>query len=155
MHLLLWRHAEAEDGADDMKRRLTIRGHKQAQAVADWIKTFGPKHLRIVASPAARAQETAAALDLPFVTDDTIGPGASAEDLLAACGWPGADADVGDVVLLVGHQPALGELAARLLSGSEAPWTIKKGALWWFSNRHRGWESKSVLRAVIGPEICA
>ena len=34
MELLLWRHAEAEDGDDDMKRRLTSRGEKQARSMA-------------------------------------------------------------------------------------------------------------------------
>ena len=38
MDLLLWRHAEAEDGDDDMKRRLTERGLKQAQTMAAWIR---------------------------------------------------------------------------------------------------------------------
>jgi phosphohistidine phosphatase len=37
--------------------------------------------------------------------------------------------------LLVGHQPALGELASLLLTGREAPWTIRKGAVWWLRNR--------------------
>ena len=31
MELLLWRHAEAEDGDDDMKRRLTGDGGKNRQ----------------------------------------------------------------------------------------------------------------------------
>ena len=34
MDLLLWRHAEAEDGEDDLKRRLTERGEKQARDMA-------------------------------------------------------------------------------------------------------------------------
>ena len=29
MELILWRHAEAEDGGDDMKRELTKRGKRQ------------------------------------------------------------------------------------------------------------------------------
>ncbi len=37
MDLLLWRHAEAEDGDDDLKRRLTARGEKQARTMATWI----------------------------------------------------------------------------------------------------------------------
>jgi len=43
-------------------------------------------------------------------------------------------------VLLVGHQPALGELASLLLTGREAPWTIRKGAVWWL--RHRSSETE-------------
>ena len=47
------------------------------------------------------------------------------------------------------HQPAPGRLCALLLAGSEADWTIKKGALWWFTNRVREGETQTVLRAVI------
>lgn len=56
-------------------------------------------------------------------------------------------------MLLLGHQPALGRLAALLLSGVEAEWTIKKSGLWWFSNRVRTGETQTVLRAVITPEL--
>jgi phosphohistidine phosphatase len=78
-----------------------------------------------------RAQRTAAKLERPFTTVASIGPDAHAKDLLAACGWP----DARRTVLLVGHQPALGELASLLLSGREAPWTIRKGSVWWLRYR--------------------
>ncbi|HRM71144.1 MAG TPA: histidine phosphatase family protein, partial [Thauera phenylacetica] len=35
----------------------------------------------------------------------------------------------------------------------EADWTIKKGALWWFTNRVREGETQTVLRAVIPSEL--
>lgn len=153
MHLLLWRHAEAEDGDDDMKRRLTPRGHQQARAVAEWIGARGPKHLRILVSPADRAQETAAALERAWTTDARLRPSAGVGELAAASTWPGRADQPDDAVLLVGHQPVLGQLAAQLLAGSSAPWTIKKGALWWLSSRRRGATAETVLRAVIAPEL--
>lgn len=61
MDLLLWRHAEAEDGFPDLARKLTQRGEKQAQQMAEWIRQHAPKNLRIVASPALRCQQTAQA----------------------------------------------------------------------------------------------
>ncbi|MCB1945557.1 MAG: histidine phosphatase family protein, partial [Thauera sp.] len=67
----------------------------------------------------------------------------------AATGWPEGNG----AALVVGHQPALGRLCALLLSGSEADWTIKKGALWWFTNRVREGETQTVLRAVIPSEL--
>lgn len=151
MELLLWRHAEAEDGIDDLARPLTPRGRKQARTVAAWIRRHGPQPLRILVSPAVRAQQTAAALDLPFSTIPDIGPAASAADLVKASGWEKGKRD--DAVLLVGHQPTLGELAALLLAGSEAPWTIRKGALWWFSRRARRENEQAALRAVISAEL--
>ena len=120
MDILLWRHAEAEDGAEDMKRKLTARGEKQARRVAGWIREHSRKNLRVLVSPAVRTQQTATALDLPYETDRRLAPGAVPTDLLAACGWPDGD-DGRSSVLLVGHQPSLGELAALLMTGTITP----------------------------------
>jgi phosphohistidine phosphatase len=38
MELILWRHAEAEDGIPDMARELTSKGKKQAKHMAAWLK---------------------------------------------------------------------------------------------------------------------
>ena len=155
MDLLLWRHAEAEQGSPDAKRKLTARGEKQAAQMAEWIKKNAPKNLRVIASPALRCQQTARALGVPFETDARLGVGNDVSSLLAAIGWPdGGDAPDGySAVLVVGHQPTLGQTAALLLSGEEAGWTIKKGALWWFSNRTRQGETQTVLRAAIPVEL--
>jgi phosphohistidine phosphatase len=56
-------------------------------------------------------------------------------------------------VVIVGHQPTLGAVASFLLSGEEAYWSIRKGALWWLSDRDRGGASSVMLRAVIGPDL--
>ncbi len=56
-------------------------------------------------------------------------------------------------VLIVGHQPSLGRLASLLLAGHETEWSIKKGALWWLSNRVRRGETQTVLRAMIPVEL--
>lgn len=153
MDLLLWRHAEAVDGMPDATRQLTVRGEKQAKQVARWLRERLPKNSHIVVSPASRAQQTAQALDLPFETNAKVGTGAGVADVLATVGWPDGGGDRGGAVLVVGHQPTLGRLAALLLSGQEADWTIKKGALWWFTNRVRGGETQTVLRAVVGPDL--
>ena len=68
MELLLWRHAEAEDGEDDLARPLTQRGCGQAARMAAWIKAHQPKDLRIIVSHALRTQQTVKALDLPYET---------------------------------------------------------------------------------------
>jgi len=149
MELILWRHAEAEDGVPDGERALTKKGRKQAAALAAWLKPHLPREVRILVSPATRAQQTAAALDLPFVTTREIGVGATAGDLLRAAGWP----DAGDTVLVVGHQPTLGRVAAALLGGAEADWSVRKGAVWWFVRRVRDGGGQVVLRGAIGPDL--
>ncbi len=150
MDLLLWRHAEAEDGFPDSKRKLTPRGEKQATQMAEWLRKHAPKNLRILVSPATRCQQTAKALGLPFETDKRLGTDSNAVNLLAAVGWPEGGKE--GAVLIVGHQPTLGQTAALLLSGAEDNWSIKKGTVWWFSSRSRQ-ENPISLRSVIAPDL--
>lgn len=154
MDLLLWRHAEAEDiSADgsDAARRLTPRGEQQAAAMGRWLRKHGPRDMAVLVSPAIRTQQTASALERPFETVRAIAPGAETEALIAASGWP--DARFGKAVLLVGHQPTLGLLAARLMTGRELPWSVKKGALWWLHVRQRTERSEAVLKLVLPAEM--
>lgn len=149
MDLLLWRHAEAVDGVPDSTRELTERGIRQAHKVAAWLESRRPKKLRVLVSPTVRTRQTASAFTKDFEIVPALGPGNDISGILGACGWP----DGGGSVLVVGHQPELGRLASLLLSGHEADWTIKKGALWWFSNRVRGDETQTVLRAVMPADL--
>jgi len=149
MDLLLWRHAEAIDGSPDHTRELTLRGHKQARKVAVWLKHQELRHLKVIASPTVRTRQTASAFSKDFDIVSALGPDGDVANILAASGWP----DASGPCLIVGHQPTLGRLAALLLSGTEADWTIKKGALWWFTNRVREGETQTVLRSVIAPEL--
>ena len=149
MDLILWRHAEAEPGEPDLGRRLTAKGLKQAQRVADWLDGHLPDTTRVLSSPADRAQQTALALKRKFRTAEELGPGATASAVLAAAGWP----DSRESVLVVGHQPTLGEVASQLLSGGELPWSIRKGAVWWLSHRVRDGVATVVLKVVIGPDF--
>ena len=149
MDLILWRHADADDSSPDMARALTEKGQKQAAQMALWLRAHLPKGTRILVSPATRAQQTALALTEEFQTVREISPGASYASVLAAAGWP----DAKGAVLIVGHQPTLGHVAALLLSGEPAEWSVKKGAICWLTNRARGEQSQVVLRAALSPEM--
>ncbi len=149
MHLILWRHAEAVEGMPDMERELTRKGHRQATKMAAWLNQQLPAHVRVIASPAKRAMQTASALSDKFDIVDSIAPGASSKAVLDATGWP----DSRRAVVLVGHQPTLGEVAALLLAGSRQPWSIKKGAVWWLTHRLRDANPQIVLRAVMAPDM--
>ena len=148
MELILWRHAEAEEGAPDLGRPLTPKGVKQAKRMAAWLRARLPEGARVMASPATRAQQTAAALTERFETVPALAPGASPQAVLTAAGWP----DGGGLVVVVGHQPTLGQVAAWLLTGQDAQWSIKKGALWWLRLRRRNGGTEVQVRAVIGPD---
>ena len=139
MDLILWRHADAEDGADDMARRLTRKGEAQAAAMAKWLRARLPKDFTVVASPAVRAQQTAAALDPTRLTDITLAPGASVADITTAAQRHGG------LVIVVGHQPDLGRAAAQLARAS-GEWHVEKGAVVWFDGgRIRAWLSTDLL----------
>ena len=76
-------------------------------------------------------------------------PGASVASVLAAANWP----DSREPVLIVGHQPTLGEVASLLLAGEEAGWSIRKGAVWWLCDRDRDGSAAVLLRVAIGPDF--
>ena len=151
MELILWRHAEAEDalGGDDMARALTKRGRKQAERMAQWLRPRLEGEWRILASPSKRTLQTVKPLDLPFEARDALGPGAGARSVLAEAGWP----DAAHSVVVVGHQPTLGEVAARLLGADHGSLAIRKGAIWWFAVRRHGGET--LLKAVLDPDVLA
>ncbi len=149
MDLILWRHADAEPGEPDLERRLTAKGVRQAERMAAWLDSHLPDRCRILVSPAERAQQTARPLGRKFKIVPELAPGASAAAVLAAAGWPEAR----EATLIVGHQPTLGETAALLLSGSDAPWGMRKAAVWWLSNRDREQGAEIVLKVVVGPDF--
>ena len=147
MDLILWRHAEAEDGKPDLARELTDKGHKQAVRMAKWLRERLPQDYRLLSSPAARALQTAQALDAPKIVD-SLAPGASLKDLLKAAHWPSDG-----TVVLVGHQPDLGRACAYLVSGANVEWSLKKGGLWWLASRTREEETQVIVRAVMSPDL--
>jgi phosphohistidine phosphatase len=153
MDLILWRHAQAHwlrDGETDLARRLTPKGERQAQQMAVWLNQRLPDSTRVLVSHAQRCQQTAAALGRAYKTLEALGPDGSVEALLQAARWPSSH----ESVLVVGHQPTLGLVAAQCMSGVPQAWHIKKGAVWWL--RHRTHEDEAAshvtLRAVQSPD---
>ena len=148
MDLIIWRHAEAEDGMPDLERKLTAKGRKQAERVAQWLLQRLPSRFAVIASPAARAQQTAEALGVPVKTERTLAPGAAPAAIIKACGWP----DYKSTAVVVGHQPDLGRVLAEVL-GAKSGFSVKKGGLWWISNRVRDEKDQTVVRAVVSPDL--
>lgn len=152
MDLILWRHAEAQDAADgisDLERSLTPRGEKQAARMAHWLERQLPEGARVLCSPARRTEQTALALGRKFKLRDELAPGGSVQDLLAVVQWPTSRAPV----LVVGHQPALGQTLALLLGLQASECAVKKGALWWVRHRQRDGQEQTVVVTVQSPEL--
>ena len=151
MDLIVWRHAEAHEaqGAeDDLARRLTPKGEKQAARMGRWLDQQLPEGTRILCSPAVRAQQTVQALGRKYKLRDALSPGATVQDLLETAGWPQAK----HPVLLVGHQPGLGQLLAHLLGMEVEACAIRKGAVWWLRRREHADSAQTVVLSVTAPE---
>lgn len=149
LELILWRHAEAEDGIPDALRRLTEKGVKQAQSMAQWLKPRLPKHTRIIVSSAKRTQQTVAALSDEYETLEEIGTNTTADKALAAANWPYEEG----AVLVVGHQPTLGQIAALILGNRYASFSVKKGSIWWFSSKSKDLLLSGSLQLVMTPDM--
>ncbi len=148
MELILWRHAEAEDSRPDAKRKLTPKGTSDAKLTAAWLKKYLPPDYRLFVSPAVRTQQTAKTLNASFETREELGLDATPSSILRCVNWPKSK----EVVVVVGHQPTLGQLACRLLCGRQGEFSIKKSAVWWLASRERD-SVNVVLRAAVTPEF--
>ena len=149
MDMILWRHAEADDSTPDHQRALTNRGKKQARDMAKWLKAHIKGPTKIISSSAVRAQQTARALSADIDITDELAVGAAPHHVLRLAGWPSSNG----TIVIVGHQPTLGQVASLLLAGKEADGQIKKGAVWWFRTRGTGLDLETLLHAVVSPEL--
>ncbi len=149
MDIILWRHAEAAPGFPDHDRGLTEKGAHDAGRMARWLKARLPASSMVLASPARRAQQTAAALTSDYATDADIGTSASVGVMLDTVLklLPAA------AVIVVSHQPTLGRFAAQLLSGQLQDWGMKPSAIWWLTYYERAGAGKAELRAMMSPEF--
>lgn len=147
MDLILWRHADAEEGIPDAERRLSAQGKVQAERMAQWLRARLPGDPVFLVSPARRAQETARALVPTFNISRAVGTTATASAVMEAAGWP----DARGAVVVVGHQPTLGQVAALALTATAAELDIEKGAVFWLVRREG--DRKTRIHAVISPEL--
>ncbi|MBC7946090.1 MAG: histidine phosphatase family protein [Burkholderiales bacterium] len=149
MDIILWRHAEAAPGFPDHDRVLTEKGAHDAGRMARWLRPRLPGSSTVLVSPARRAQQTAAALTSEYATDAGIGTSASVEIMRDTVLKPLPVA----AVIVVSHQPTLGQLAAQLLSGQLLDWSMKPGAICWLTYYERAGAGKAELRAMMSPEF--
>lgn len=154
MDLILWRHAHAEAIEDnpsirsDNDRKLTIKGQKQATKMALWLNSVLPNGCKILVSPSQRTLQTALALGRKFKIVNEIGTSGSVDQILAACNWPNSR----EPVLVIGHQPHLGDVVCKLIPDIHDA-AIRKGNVWWISQKDGVDDSTPFLKAVMTPEL--
>ena len=155
MDLILWRHAEAEElspdaqGGNDLERSLSPRGEKQAARMAAWLDRHLGEGARVLCSPARRCEQTALALGRKYKIRAELGPDAPPSQLLELVQWPVNKLPI----LVIGHQPTLGQTIAQLLGLQESECAVKKGALWWLRTREREGGLQTVVVTVQSPEL--
>jgi len=152
MDLIFWRHAEAFDaleGQDDLSRTLTPKGEKQAIRMSQWLDRQLPEGIRVMSSPAVRCEQTVKALGRKVKYKSELLPNASLDDLLVTAGWPDSKMSV----LIVGHQPVLGQAVAYLLGIPGGECSVRKGAVWWLRSRVRDADTQTVVVSVQSPEL--
>jgi phosphohistidine phosphatase len=117
MQLYLVRHAEATPGDPDELRPLSDEGREQARELGERLRDDGVTPDVVLTSPLLRARETGEALaratGSTFEADERLAPGATAETVLEAISGRG------EQVVVVGHQPDCGRIAATLRGGEE------------------------------------
>lgn len=152
MELILWRHAEAEphkpDALADQLRVLTPKGSRHASRVGAWLDRQLPAQCRILSSPATRCVQTAEGLGRKFATVDALNTDSTPEKILEAAGWP----DARTPVVVVGHNPLLGQVASLILSGTAQDWKIRKASVFWIATKGED-DPAPFVRLAAGPDL--
>jgi phosphohistidine phosphatase len=117
VRVYLVRHAQAAAGEPDEIRPLTPDGRAAARDLGSRLAAEGVRPDAVLSSPLLRARETAAelarALHAESETDERLAPGADAHALREAV------AGRGESVVVVGHQPDCGRIAAAISGDAE------------------------------------
>ncbi|HZR79484.1 MAG TPA: phosphohistidine phosphatase SixA [Candidatus Binatia bacterium] len=128
------RHAIAEDRAAsgrDADRALTREGRKKMKRAARGLAVLEVRPAAILTSPLVRARETAeilaAELNVPIELCPPLASGADPREVAAVVEQRSPD----DALMLVGHEPDLGQIVAAWLTGSRDGLAVRfrKGAV--------------------------
>lgn len=136
--LVLLRHGIAEERSPDRAdagRALTDQGRQRTRAVLRRALSLGLQAERLVSSPLIRARQTAeialaVGLAPALELAESLVPGADPLPLVEAWLASGRNGEpTQHRLLLVGHEPDLGLLAARLIGAAPGSITLRKAGL--------------------------
>ena len=164
MQLVIVRHADAGDqeefaktGKPDTLRPLSPKGRKQMKNAAEGLRALIEECDLIATSPLTRAAQTAAIVAESFEkakekTTDTLVPDKHPEEFER---WLAGQKDA-DVVMAVGHEPHLGELATWLMTGQiESRIEFRKGGACLLEFEGAVKHGEATLRWLMGPKELA
>jgi len=158
VELYLIRHGIAEERGpkwpDDSKRPLTGKGITALKQEAKALAALGISFDLIISSPLTRTRQTANV----FAEHLPEKPAVELSDALTPAGTPAAV--IQEMarhsrkarIALVGHEPNIGELAARLI-GARSPIEFKKGAICRIDLEALPPKSPGMLRWFLPPRI--
>ena len=152
MDLIFWRHAEtteALDGQADAERPLTARGERQALRMAHWLERQLPESTKILCCPSVRAEQTVITLGRKYKLREELSPNASIDDVLTLAQWPLNK----NSILLVTHQPLIGEIISQLMQIQLQELVVRKGSVWWLRSRFKDEKPQTMLVTVQTPEL--
>ncbi len=162
MNLYLVRHADARPAGEqgiavDEERPLSEDGLRQARALGQALKRLGFSLSHILTSPLRRAVETAEELARvlqlsPSAVEscDQLGPGQSSKKLAKQLLKMEADN-----LLLVGHEPDLGQHTAWLMGSKKARVEFAKGAVACVECDAAPQKGAGALRWLLTPKLLA
>lgn len=160
MEIYILRHAIAEEhrpGRRDQDRALTDEGRRKLRPVLDRARAAGVVPSLILTSPYVRAVQTAgmAAEALGYkgtlVPTEALVPGSLPE----AAWLEIRDRRDEKAILLAGHEPLLGEIAAYLLGVPDLAIDFKKGALLRLDVDASAREPHGTLQWLLTPKLVA
>jgi phosphohistidine phosphatase len=156
--LFLIRHGLAEERGeawpDDSRRPLTEEGASRLRKEARGLVRLGVTFDVLLTSPLVRARQTAdivaSAFDTrpPIVVIESLAPDGSAQAVLSDLEKQARRTRIA----LVGHEPGIGELAARLI-GSRRAFAFKKGSICRIDVKSLPPAGPGTLRWFITPKI--
>ena len=158
MDLYLMRHGIAvprqdSTSASDRERPLTEKGIKRMRRAVKGLSVLKIRFDRILTSPLRRARQTAEivaetlGIQGPHEELEELAPDSSPEQFISRiAGYPPGK------LLLVGHQPLLGEIAKHLLKSTEAKVNFKKGGLCRIEVEDPPQEKAAVLHWMLTPK---
>ncbi len=156
MHILLLRHGDALETADDASRELSSKGIRQARIAGAILKALSLAPDVIFVSPLVRAQQTARivgdALSVGnIITTEHLTSGSDPREIFREINDKRMTA-----VLLVGHEPHLSVTTSLLTSGNRASHLeFSKGSLAFCESIDPVGSGSGVLRWMLPPDVSA